>query len=71
MQLCDIANKAGRYSKTKQASRGLSAIAELLVLHLTDKYGANGSSTTMTKMLFSFILKVLYVLTQISSDIIS
>jgi len=27
----DFGNKAGRQSKTKQASRGLSAIAELLV----------------------------------------
>ena len=31
MQFCDLANKAGRLSKTKQASRGLSAMAELLI----------------------------------------
>ena len=31
MQFCDIMNKAGHQSKTKQASRGLSAQAELLV----------------------------------------
>jgi len=31
MQYCDSANIAGRYLKTKQAPRGLSAIAELLV----------------------------------------
>jgi len=31
MQFCDFANKAGREQKTKQASRGLYAIAELLV----------------------------------------
>jgi len=33
-QLCDFANNAGRYSRTKQALRGLSAIAELLVLRV-------------------------------------
>jgi len=31
MQFCDFANNAGRQSKTYQASRGLSVIAELLV----------------------------------------
>jgi len=29
MQFCDLANKAGRLSKTKGTSRGLSAIAEV------------------------------------------
>ena len=31
MQFCDFANEAERYLATKQASRGLSAIAEILV----------------------------------------
>jgi len=31
MQFCDLANNAGRQSKMHQVSRGLSAIAELLV----------------------------------------
>ena len=31
IQCCDFANNAGRYSKMKKATRGLSAIAELLV----------------------------------------
>jgi len=31
MQFCDLANKAGRYSKMNQSLSGLSAIAELLV----------------------------------------
>jgi len=31
-QFCDFANKIGRESKKKPASRGLSAVAELLVL---------------------------------------
>ena len=33
MQFCDLATKAGRYTKMKQASSGLSAIAELLVVY--------------------------------------
>ena len=47
MQFCDFANKAGRYSKKKQAQRGLSVIAELLV---TSKKGCIMTNETCIKI---------------------
>jgi len=44
MQFCDFVNISGHYrqSKTKQASRGLPAIAELLVaIHIARAYHAH------------------------------
>ena len=44
MQFCDFTNKAECYSKTKQASRGLSAADELLdslLLLKRDRVGLN------------------------------
>ena len=58
MQFCDLATKAGLYSKTKQASCGLSAISELFVNHMKDHAPLPLTPTVLLNIKFKFSLKV-------------